>query len=80
MICRYSRPIVGVQGSQAIHTIFFFVLFVLPRSDADEVTFKKQQITDRCYCDSVNVADINSDVHVDIITGTFLFLQTRKSP
>jgi hypothetical protein len=53
-------------------SFIFFVLFVLPRSDADEVTFEKQQLTDHYYCDGVNAANINNDGQMDIIAGPWV--------
>jgi len=54
-------------------SFILFLLFVLPRSDADKVTFEKRQLTDRYYCDGVNAADINNDGHMDIIAGPFWY-------
>ena len=41
--------------------------------DRSPVTFDRQQLTDKYYCDGVAAADINSDGKIDIIAGPFWY-------
>ena len=37
------------------------------------VTFEKQVLTERYYCDGITVGDINGDGHIDIVAGPFWY-------
>ncbi len=41
---------------------------------ADPVTFAKQQVSDQFFSEGVAVADTNSDGHLDVIAGPFVYL------
>jgi hypothetical protein len=40
---------------------------------ADQVRWEKKTLTDKYYCDGVNVGDFNRDGHTDVVAGPFWY-------